>query len=111
MDIILDHVIGSKLWTINFYREQLRHFAKVGLGNRTQHGVKITEKIIAVTKKRLRELTIVYDSNITPAGHRDRKLRAERKLFSGQENTHNNGTVIASRMQNNGDTRHARDKT
>ena len=101
---------GSKLWMINFYREQLRKFEKLGLGGLTEHDVKITEELVEVTKKRLRDLTTIYDSRISSAGHRDRKLRAERKLFSGQENTHNNGTVIASRMQNNGDTRHARKK-
>ena len=111
MDIILDHVIGSKLWTINFYREQLRHFAKVGLGNRTQHDVKVTPELIDVTRKRLRELTIVYDSNITTAGHRDRKRRADRKILNGQNHTNGNGTTASSGMQNNGDTRHARDKT
>ena len=94
-------VMGSKLWTINFYREQLRHFAKVGLGNRTQHDVKVTETLIAVTKKRLAQLTTGYDNAITLSGWKTRKLRAERKLLSGQHDN-NNGTTTASRMQSNG---------
>ena len=111
MDLTITDVIGSRLWTINFYREQLKHFAKVGLGNRTQHDVKITPELIDVTKKRLRELTIVYDSNITPAGHRDRKLRADRKRLNGQNHTNGDGATASSGMQDNGNPRHARNKS
>ena len=105
----MDNIVGSKLWTINFYREQLRHFAKVGLGNRTQHDVKVTKELIAVTRKRLQQLTIVYDSNISPS-HKLKKLRAERKLINGQH-TNGDGATTSSRMQSNGDTRHERDKS
>ena len=109
MDITTVNIVGSKLWTINFYREQLKHFAKVGLGNRTQHDVKVTKELIAVTKKRLQQLTIVYDSNIS-VSHKLRKLRAERKLIDGQH-TNGDGATTSSRMQSNGNTRHARDKS
>ena len=105
----MDNIVGSKLWTINFYREQLRHFAKVGLGNRTQHDVKVTKELIAVTRKRLQQLTIVYDSNISPS-HKLKKLRAERKLINGQH-TNGDGATTSSRMQSNGNTRHERDKS
>ena len=104
-------VIGTRIWVINFYRDQLRKYTRVGLGNLTEHDVKVTKELIEITEKRLRDLTTIYDSGITVAGHKSRKRRAERKLFSGQKNTHNNGTTVASRMQNNGNTRYARKKS
>ena len=110
MDIILDHVIGTKLWTINFYRDQLKHFAKVGLGNRTQHDVVVTKELIAVTEKRLSQLTTIYDKNLTLDGLRHRKYKAKGRL-NGQNHTNGNGATASSGMQDNGDTRHARDKT
>jgi len=111
VDLATTDIVGSKLWTINFYREQLKYFAKVGLGNYTQHDVKVTEQLIAVTTKRLKELTIVYDSNITPEGLRNRRRRAKRRLFNGQQHTNGDGATASSRMQDNGNSRHARDKT
>ena len=106
MDI---EVTGSKLWMINFYREQLRKFNKVGLGKFTENDVKVTDKLIAITRKRLEELTIVFEK--TGTAKTNRKRRAERKLFNGQQSIHNNGTTIASRMQDNGNTRYARKKS
>ena len=109
MDLTITDVIGSRLWTINFYREQLKHFAKVGLGNLTQHDVRVTESLIAVTEKRLKELTTVYDGSISYS-HKMRKRRAERKLFNGQQHTNNNGTTASPGVQDNGNTRHERKK-
>ena len=103
-------ITGSKLWMINFYREQLRKFDKVGLGKFTEHDVKVTDELVAITNKRLRELTTIYDSSIS-RNHKLRKRRAERKLFNGQQCINNNGTTITSRMQNNGNTRYARKKS
>ena len=111
MDIVTADVIGSRLWTINFYREQLKYFAKVGLGNRTHHDVKVTEELIAVTKKRLEQLSTIYDSSLTADGLRHRKYKATRRLFNGQQHTNGNGATASSRMQDNGNPRHARDKT
>ena len=111
MDIATNDVIGSRLWTINFYREQLNYFARVGLGNRTQHDVKVTPELIAITKKRLAELTVIYDSSLTADGLRHRKHRVKRSLNGQQNHTNGDGATASSGMQDNGDTRHARDKT
>ena len=110
MDITINDIVGSRLWTINFYREQLKYFARVGLGNFTHHDVRITEKLIAVTEKRLQELTTVYDGSISYS-HKMRKRRADRKLFNGQQHTNGNGATASSRMQDNGNPRHARSKS
>ena len=48
---------GSLNQICGFYREQLRKFEKIGLGNKTENDVVVTEKLIAITKKRLYELT------------------------------------------------------
>ena len=103
-------VIGSRLWTINFYREQLKYFTRVGLGNRTQHDVKVTPELIAVTKKRLEDLTVIYDSSLTADGLRHRKIRAKRRL-DGQQKTNTNGATASSGMQDNGNPRHERSKS
>ena len=108
--MITNDVIGSRLWTINFYREQLKYFARVGLGNRTQNDVKVTKELIAVTEKRLEQLSTIYDSSLTADGLRHRKYKAKGRL-NGQNHTNGNGATASSGMQDNGDTRHARDKT
>ena len=110
VDITINDIVGSRLWTINFYREQLKYFAKVGLGNRTQHNVVVTKELIAVTEKRLSQLTTIYDKSLTPDGLRHRKYKAKGRL-NGQNHTNGNGATASSGMQDNGDTRHARDKT
>ena len=110
MDLAINNIIGSRLWTINFYREQLNYFARVGLGNRTQHDVKVTPELIAITKKRLAELTVIYDSSLTADGLRHRKIRAKRRL-DGQQKTNTNGATASSGMQDNGNPRHERSKS
>ena len=102
-------IVGSRLWTINFYREQLRKFEKVGLGGFTDNNVKVTKSLIATTEKRLKDITTVYDNSISVHGHRHRKRRAERKLFNGQR-TNNNGTIATPRVQSDGNTGYGRNK-
>ena len=108
--MITNDVIGSRLWTINFYREQLKYFARVGLGNRTQNDVKVTKELIAVTEKRLEQLSTIYDSSLTADGLRHRKYKATRSI-NGQNHTNGNGATASSRMQDNGNPRHARNKS
>ena len=40
----------------DFYSEQLVKFNKIGIGKKTDNGVKITERLIKVTEKRLNHL-------------------------------------------------------
>ena len=110
MDLTTANIVGTRLWTINFYREQLRKFEKVGLGKFTEHDVKVTKDLIEITKKRLKQLTIVYDRGLTIDGLRHRKTRAKRR-FNGQQHTNSDGATTSSGMQDNGNTRHARDKS
>ena len=39
-----------------FYRNQLRNFDRIGLGNKTDHGVVVTEILIEATRRRLSQL-------------------------------------------------------
>ena len=41
-----------------FYRDQLKSFKKIGIGNKTNHGVTVTKNLIKVTKKRLSQLSV-----------------------------------------------------
>ena len=51
---------NSKLAMINLYREQLKTFDKLGIGNHTEFNTKITQELIDVTEKRLSELSSTY---------------------------------------------------
>ena len=64
---------NSRLSMINFYNDQLREFHKIGIGNFTRHDVKVTDKLINVTKKRLSQLSGVYERALTPAAEKWRK--------------------------------------
>ena len=41
---------------LTVYREQLKTFRKLGIGGVTQYNTKVTEDLIDITKKRMREL-------------------------------------------------------
>ena len=47
---------GSISNIISFYREQLRTFKKIGMGNKTRHGVVVSETLINATERRLNQL-------------------------------------------------------
>ena len=42
---------------IRFYRQQLKKYKSLGIGKRTEFGVKVTKRLIAITNKRLSQLT------------------------------------------------------
>jgi hypothetical protein len=43
---------------ISFYKEQLRRFNKIGIGNKTEFNTIVTETLIEATERRLRELQL-----------------------------------------------------
>tara|TARA_Y100001963_G_C6455783_1_gene297867 strand:+ start:139 stop:351 length:213 start_codon:yes stop_codon:yes gene_type:complete len=49
--------LSTKLGLRKFYREQLHRFNKIGIGNKTEFGTVVTETLINVTERRLKELT------------------------------------------------------
>ena len=104
-------VVGSKLWLINMYQEQLDKFAKLGLGKLTENGVKITKALINTTRKRLEELSVVYDSKLCYNALKLRKLKRikKEKLLNGS--TNGNGTTAAKSRKDNSNIGHARDKS
>ena len=55
--LINDALVISRLFIIEFYRDQLLKFEKIGIGKETEHGTKISKKLIKTTKKRLRQLS------------------------------------------------------
>ena len=64
---------NSRLSMINFYKDQLREFHRIGIGYFTRHDVQVTDRLINVTKKRLSQLSGVYENKLTPAAERWRK--------------------------------------
>ena len=71
---------GNKLSLINFYREQLQKFNKLGIGNRTEKDILITDTLIGRTRKRLEELSSLYESELTEAAFRQRKYKLKENL-------------------------------
>jgi len=51
-------MIKGKLGVISFYKEQLRRFKKIGIGNKTEFNTLVTDQLIDITKKRLAELQV-----------------------------------------------------
>ena len=106
-------IIGTKKWLINFYQEQLDYFNKLGLGKMTTHDVKVTPRLIAITQKRLDDLTLVYDARLTPQAIKLRRAREYRlkkeKLLNGSTNS--NGTTAKSGSKANSNTRHEGSKS
>jgi len=99
-------VIGSKKWVINFYQEQLEYFDRVGLGKYTSHDVKVTQSLIESTKKRLNQLTTVYDARLSPQAHKLRKAKRRLKLRERLNGIHTNGSASRTRSKSNSTNGH-----
>ena len=54
--IINEGKTTSYRYIADFYKKQLEKFEKLGLGKKTENGVKITESLIAITEKRLYQI-------------------------------------------------------
>ena len=105
-------VLGSRLWLIHFYQDQLDYFARVGLGKHTGSGVKVTKNLIEITKKRLHQLTTIYDNSLTPQAHalrRAMRQKLKEKLLNGSTNS--NGTTAAQSCEDNSDNGYEREKS
>ena len=59
---------------LNFYKEQLQKFKKLGLGKKTEFNTVVTERLINITKKRYMEL-------------------ASRRLAYTKQEPNSNGTI------------------
>ena len=59
--LINDALVISRLFIIEFYRDQLKKFEKIGLGKETEHGTRVSKKLIKTTKKRLRQLSPILE--------------------------------------------------
>ena len=46
--------------TILWYEDQLKRFNKIGLGNKSEFGTIITNKLVNATKRRLNNLRFLY---------------------------------------------------
>jgi hypothetical protein len=66
----LNHYYGKKL-ILQFYREQLLKFNKLGIGNFTENSVEVTQKLIDTTKKRIRHFSaLILDEKKTSTKER-----------------------------------------
>ena len=55
--LINDSLVISRCTIVEFYRNQLLKFQKIGIGKETGHGTRVSKKLIKTTKKRLRQLS------------------------------------------------------
>ena len=54
--IINDEQEVGRVYIAKFYKDQLREFAKLGIGKETNNGVRVTQSLIDITTKRLHQL-------------------------------------------------------
>ena len=104
-----DTHVGSKTWLVDMYHEQLEKFKKVGLGNKTDNGVVVTETLIKVTERRLAEISVVYDAKLKPRP-------SFFKIYEDNigEKLHENhiiGTTAKSSSKSNSNNRHGGGKS
>ena len=57
--LINDSLVISRCTIVEFYRNQLLKFEKIGIGKETEHGTRVSKKLIKTTKKRLRQLSTI----------------------------------------------------
>lgn len=63
---------GSLTDLIYFYKSQLEKFKKIGLGNKTEFNVVVTDRLIDTTIRRLKELKgSVYDLHYVMKGRQN----------------------------------------
>ena len=60
-ELIEEHAINEDKiitngYVVGVYKEQLEKFKKLGIGGQTENGVFVTQSLIDITEKRLREL-------------------------------------------------------
>ena len=55
--LINDNLIISRGHIVELYRDQLIKFEKIGIGKETEHGTRVSNKLIKTTRKRLRQLS------------------------------------------------------
>ena len=79
-------IYSSKLSMINFYKEQLNTFQKVGIGRLTEHNTIVTDKLIDVTKRRLSQLSSTYEASLTPDAERFRIKRKSLLAIGEKQN-------------------------
>ena len=51
-------LLGSRQGLITFYKGQLKKFVSIGIGNKTENNVTVTNELIEITIKRLKELQV-----------------------------------------------------
>ena len=54
--IINENKIVSYAFIASFYRDQLKKFHKLGIGEVTENDVKVTQELINITRKRLGQI-------------------------------------------------------
>ena len=55
--LINDNLIISRGSIVEFYRNQLLKFEKIGIGKETEYGTRVSKKLIKTTRKRLYQLS------------------------------------------------------
>ena len=55
--LINDNLIISRGHIVEFYRDQLLKFEKIGMGKETENGTRVSKKLIKTTRKRLYQIS------------------------------------------------------
>ncbi len=64
---------SNKRLMINFYQDQLKKFYKLGIGAELPSNIKVSDRLIDSTRRRMLELKSEHDSTLSEAAFRYRK--------------------------------------
>ena len=73
----MDNTIKANHDIIGFYKEQLAKFNRLGIGNETEFGVCITEKMINCTKNRIKQLRLQTNTNFETEFIKGEKMKVK----------------------------------
>ena len=113
-----EQFLKTRRGIINFYREQLEKFLKLGIGKRTEFDTLVTKKLIDATRRRILQLggkpalskvwdakLITLPSNGNHSTDRVRAFRKRKHILKLKEEINNNGQHSSS------NNRSVKDKT
>ena len=119
-------MLTTKKSLIQWYRDQLAKFYRLGIGKFTEHNTKVSQTLIDTTKQRITQLggvealdpdwgTIKIEPSENPSTNRVRLFRERRqvkaKLREMMNDNHTNGTASHTRSKSDSNNGHEGDQS
>ena len=120
------YMLTTRKSVIQWYRDQLAKFHRLGIGKFTEHNTKVSQTLIDTTEKRIIQLGGVDALHpdwgiikIEPSNDNSTKRvklfrkrqQVKAKLREMMDDNHTNGTASTTRSKSNGNTGHEEDQS